>query len=494
MTPGARPGARRRLARLGDRPARGPACRSRRRVQMADLMHHAGPGRRKSAILGAGTQGHHTVSRMDIDHRSALRVHNVRLVDGVEETAVPDAVLQADDDGRITYAGPASRAPAAPPDIPTIDGRGGTLLPGFFDCHVHLGMPSEQSVVEQALTTTDVMRVIQTTQRMRRTLEAGITSARDLGALTAAYRAAVRGGDLAGPRLQVSIGIISHTGGHADSTLPSGLHLDFDFCVLADNVHEVRLAARRMLRDGADVVKICTTGGISSATDDPDDEDLPEEEVAAVVDEARRHRGRTVAAHAQGRAGILAAIRGGVRSVEHGFGLDDQGCDLLGERGAFLVPTLQTIFRPLERSRTSPWRYEKKLRWNEFAKQNIATAIARKVTIAAGTDAGITPHGENLAELAHLVALGMKPMDAIRAATVNSARLLGVDDRLGTLRPGMLADLVICAGDPLRDITLLAAPDNIVVVAQQGVIRKNTLPAELTMTSFETSPILEGTP
>ncbi|WP_285687373.1 amidohydrolase family protein [Actinoplanes sp. NBRC 103695] len=430
---------------------------------------------------------------MDIDRRSALRVHNVRLIDGVEETAVPDAVLEADDDGRITYAGPAGRAPAAPRGIATIDGRGGTLLPGFFDCHVHLGMPSNQSVVEQALMTNDVMRVIQTVRRLRRTLESGITSARDLGALPAAYRDAVTGGELAGPRLQVSVGIISHTGGHADSTLPSGLHLDFDFCVLADDVREVRLAARRMLRDGADVIKICTTGGISSATDDPDDEDLLEEEVAAAVDEARRHGGRPVAAHAQGRAGILTAIRGGVRSVEHGFGIDDQGCDLLGEREAFLVPTLQTVFRPLERSKTSPWRYEKKRRWNEITKQNIAIAIERKVNIAAGTDAGITPHGNNLAELAHLVELGMTPMDAIRAATVNSARMLEVDDRLGSLRPGMLADLVICAGDPLQDINLLSVPENIVVVAQQGVVRKNALSLGPSVKTLEDQPLLERT-
>ncbi|MTD53258.1 amidohydrolase family protein [Amycolatopsis sp. RM579] len=427
-----------------------------------------------------------------MENKSPLRVHNVRLVDGVSDAAVPDAVLEADADGRITFAGPAGEAPPASRDIPAIDGQGGTLLPGFFDCHVHLGLPSNRSVVEQALTTGDVMRMIQTTHRLRETLESGITSARDLGALPAAYRDAVAGGQLAGPRLQVAVGIISHTGGHADATLPSGLHLDFDFCVLADDVREVRLAARRMLRDGADVIKVCTSGGISSATDDPDDEDLLDEEVAAVVDEARRHRGRPVAAHAQGRAGILAAIRGGVRSVEHGFGIDDRGCDLLGERGAFLVPTLATVFRPLERSKTSPWHYEKKRRWNEFTKKNIAAAIERKVSIAAGTDAGITPHGHNLAELSHLVELGMSPMDAIRAGTVHSARLLEVDDRLGTLRPGMLADLVICAGDPVRDITLLSAPENIVVVAQQGVVRKNTLPTEATGETFVAQHILEG--
>ncbi|SDH08222.1 Imidazolonepropionase [Sinosporangium album] len=414
---------------------------------------------------------------MEIESAAALRVHNVKLIDGVNPTAVADAVLEADAGGRITYAGPASDAPPAPHGVHTIDGRGGTLLPGFFDCHVHLGMPSNRSVVEEALMTNPVMRMFHSTERLKRTLESGITSARDLGALPAGFRDAVRAGLITGPRLQVSVGIISHTGGHADTTVPGGMHLGFDFCELADDVREVRKAARRMLRAGADLVKICTSGGMTSAGDDPDDEDLLDEEIAAVVDEARRHRGRWVAAHAQGRAGVLAAIRGGVRSVEHGFGIDQEGCDLLGERGAFLVPTLSAIFMPLDPAKTPPWRYEKKMRWNERTKENIAAAIERKVNIAAGTDAGISAHGQNLAELSYLVELGMSPMEAIKAATVNSARLMGVDDRLGTLRPGMLADLVICAGDPLRDIDVLSAPENIVLVAQQGVIRKSLLPA-----------------
>jgi imidazolonepropionase-like amidohydrolase len=423
---------------------------------------------------------------MEIESKAALRVHNVRLIDGDSPAAVADAVLEADAGGRIVYAGPASQAPPAPHGVRTIDGRGGTLLPGFFDCHVHLGMPSDRSIVDEALLTDPIVRMLQTTERLRRTLESGITSARDLGALPAGFRDAVATGLLTGPRLQVAVGIISHTGGHADSTLPSGMDLGFDFCVLADDVREARKATRLMLRAGADVIKICTTGGISSPTDDPDDEDLLDEEIAAVVDEAQRHRGRPVAAHAQGRAGILAAIRGGVRSVEHGFGIDDEGCDLLGEHGTFLVPTLSTMAQPV--AGAPPWRYEKKLRWQERTRQNIAAAIERKVNIAAGTDAGIAAHGQNLVELSCLVELGMSPMDAIRAATSNSARLMGVDDRLGTLRPGMLADLVICVGDPLQDIGVLSKPENIVVVAQQGVVRKDTT----SHTPLSAHRILEG--
>ncbi|MEU8397078.1 amidohydrolase family protein [Nonomuraea sp. NPDC048892] len=407
---------------------------------------------------------------------AALRVHNVRLIDGAGERAVDDAVLESGDDGRITYAGPAAGAPEPRAGVRTIDGQGGTLLPGLFDCHTHLGVPSDRSLVEAALLTDPVLGVLQTTERMKRTLDAGVTSARDLGGLPAGFRDAVAAGLVPGPRLQTSVGVISHTGGHADGTLPGGRNLDLDYCEIADDVPGVRKAARRMLRAGADLIKICTSGGISSAHDDPDDQDLLDEEIAAVVDEARRHRDRPVAAHAQGRAGILAAIRGGVRSVEHGFGIDDEGCDLLGERGAFLVPTLSTVFQPLDPRKTTPWRYQKKLRWNERTMENIAAAIARGVDIAAGTDSGISPHGGNLFELSCLVELGMSPMAAIRAATSNSARLLGVEDTLGTLRAGYAADLVLCAGDPLRDIGLLSAPEHVVLVAQQGVVRKLTLP------------------
>ncbi|WP_199537047.1 metal-dependent hydrolase family protein [Spongiactinospora gelatinilytica] len=412
---------------------------------------------------------------MGFNYGAALRVHNVRLIDGVSPEVVDDAVLECDADGRIAYAGPAARAPAGHPDVRTIDGRGGTLLPGLFDCHTHLGIPSDRSLVEAALLTDPVMGVLQTAERMSRTLASGITSVRDLGGLPAGFRDAVVAGLVTGPRIQTSVGVISHTGGHADGTLPSGKSLGLDYCELVDDVPGVRKAARRMLRAGADVIKICTSGGISSAHDDPDDQDLLDEEIAAVVDEARRHGERPVAAHAQGRAGILAAIRGGVRSVEHGFGIDDEGCDLLGERDAFLVPTLSAVFQRLDPKKTTPWRYQKKLRWNERAKENLAGAIARKVNIAVGTDAGITPHGQNLYELSYLVELGMSPMDAIRAATSNSARLLGVDDRLGALRPGRLADIVLCAADPLADIRSLGDPTRITLVAQQGVVRTTRL-------------------
>jgi len=181
-----------------------------------------------------------------------------------------------------------------------------------------------------------------------------------------------------------------------------------------------------------------------------------------------------VAAHAQGTAGIRNALLSGVRSIEHGYGITDELCDLALERGAYLVPTLATAFVPLNKATMADYHYAKKSRWSGRTKENIAHAISRGVPIALGTDAGVTPHGENLRELAYLVELGMTPMAAITAGTMNSARLLGVAEHLGSLEAGKIADFVAVAGDPLRDIGVLARPDHIALVAQAGEVRKNT--------------------
>ncbi|MCX4458236.1 amidohydrolase family protein [Streptomyces sp. NBC_01340] len=409
--------------------------------------------------------------------RTALRIHNSRLIDGTGSSPVDDAVVIVDAKGTITYAGAAATAPPAADDVSSvrvIDAGGRTVLPGFFDCHVHLAYahgspPGRRAELDPVLVTLD------TTTRLRQTLDAGITTARDLGGLSAGYRTAVETGRIVGPRLHTAVRILSHTGGHADLRLPDGIDLTAGMTEIADTSDAARLAARRVLRDGADLVKVCATGGMGSPYDDPDDEGLLEEEIRAVVDEARRHGGKPVAAHAQGNAGILNAIRGGVTSIEHGYGLDERALDMAGERGVFVVPTLSTVYAGINKDTMPDYHYQKKIRWSGITKENIARGIEYGARIVLGTDAAVGPHGVNLMELSYLVDLGMDPMAAIVAGTRTSAELLGVADRLGTLAADRTADLVICDGDPLADIGILGDPAHIVCVVQDGIVRKDLL-------------------
>ena len=398
------------------------------------------------------------------------RLTNARLIDGTGSAPVDDAVVTYDQ-GTITYAGPSADAPPSPGDT-IIDVGGRTVLPGFIDCHVHLGFAHGAGPGKRALED-PVHLVFDTAERLRMTLNAGITTARDLGGLPAGYRTAVEAGKVIGPRLHTAVRIISHTGGHADVRLPDGTDLSGGMSEIADSVDAVRLAVRRVLRAGADVVKVCATGGMASPYDDPDDEGLLEEELRAAVHEAQRHGGTPVAAHAQGTAGILNALRAGVTSIEHGYGIDDEGLDLAGEHERYVVPTLSTVYAGINKDTMPDYHYQKKTRWSGRTKENIARAIERGVRIALGTDAAVGPHGQNLRELAYLADLGMSPMDAILAGTRTAAELLGLSDRLGTITPGKYADLIVCGGDPLASIDTLGDPANIVTVIKEGMVVKN---------------------
>ncbi|MFC0105827.1 amidohydrolase family protein [Kibdelosporangium aridum] len=190
---------------------------------------------------------------------------------------------------------------------------------------------------------------------------------------------------------------------------------------------------------------------------------------------ARHSRPRQIAAHAQGAAGILAAIRGGVDSVEHGYEIDDEGIELMLERGTFLVPTLSAALRVPDPAAVPPYLYEKKVRWSEIARENVSKAIQAGVKVALGTDAGVCPHGRNLLELAHMVELGMSPADAIVAGTARAAELLGLASELGTLEVGKVADFVAVPVDPLTDIATLADPGTIELVVKDGIIVKDLM-------------------
>ena len=401
------------------------------------------------------------------------RYTNVRLVDGTGGEPVGNATVVVAGD-RFAYAGPAAGAPPAAPGTEVVDLGGRTLLPGFFDCHVHFVVESTRDLFGRLLQIRRTEATFERAERLRRTLHAGVTTARDLCGIDAGYREAIARGLIDGPRLHVAIRMIGHTGGHSDFTLPSGVDgtaLVEPMGELADTPDEVRLATRRLLREGADVIKVATTGGVASPTDRPEDEGLTVEEVAAVVEECRRHGGRPVAAHAQGAAGIRNALLGGVTSIEHGYYIDDESIDLMLERGAFLVPTLST-FEMLTQPGLPQHIYDKKAAIAGIADERIGEAIRRGVKVAMGTDAGASGHDRNLRELTHLVRLGMSPLAAVRAGTQVAAELLGLGETLGTVTAGKIADLVVCDGDPIADIGLLAEPANLVLIAQGGRVVK----------------------
>ncbi|GAB3481814.1 metal-dependent hydrolase family protein [Nocardiopsis coralliicola] len=409
-------------------------------------------------------------------HRTLYR--NATLIDGTGAAPVADAVV-AVEDGTIAYAGPAAGAPPAQPGDTVADLGGRAVLPGFFDVHVHFGFEDSSRLADNNIDLQRSLHAFETGDRMRRTLEAGVTSVRDLGGIDAGFRAAQERGLAAGPRMRLALRLMSHTGGHADFTRPSGVDLHqcgmHGMTEIADSEQEARVAARRLMRDGADVIKVCATGGVSSPSDTPDDEGLTTAEIAAIAEEAARHGGRPIAAHAQGAAGIRNAVRGGAASIEHGYLVDDEGIDLMLERGTVLVPTLSTFDFEDRIHLMSAKAVATKRALADRTFERISEAVRRGVKVALGTDAGISPHGANLSELRHMVAVGMSPMEAITAGTRNAAELLGAADRLGTLEAGKAADLVVCDGDPLADIALPADPDRIVLVVQGGRTVKDLL-------------------
>ncbi|WP_435581657.1 amidohydrolase family protein [Amycolatopsis thermoflava] len=394
-----------------------------------------------------------------------------RLVDGTGRPPLDEAAVLVEG-GLITWTGPRVHAPKADT---TIDVAGGTILPGFFDCHTHLTMrPGEGSAIDR-MTAPQSLRVLQSVPNLRDTLYAGVTSVRDLSGADLGTKLAVERGLVEGPRVQAAIRILSITGGHGDWRSANGVDLTGGSGggVVADGPAEFVRATRAVLQEGADCVKIAASGGMSSPRGEPGHGGLTFDEIKAVVSEAERHGNVPVAAHAQAGSGIHDAVVAGVRSIEHGYLVDDRTIEEMLTRGTFLVPTLSTLTREPEPD-TAPWVLDKRRRWTAAAHERLAAAFAAGVPVALGTDAGLVPHGSNLRELALLVEFGLSPMAAIVAGTANAARLCGVADELGTIEPGKRADLVVADGDPLTGIGLLSDPDHVVLVVKDGRIAKDT--------------------
>jgi imidazolonepropionase-like amidohydrolase len=362
-----------------------------------------------------------------------------------------------------------------------VDLGGRALLPGLFDCHVHVQFSD-----------VDMWRLVQepfscqfyeAARNLGLTLDAGITTVRDAGGADLGTKVALERGLIRGPRMQISLTMLSQTGGHGDGWMASGSEVQLipphpgRPSGIVDGTDEMRRKVRELVRAGADVIKVATSGGVLSPRDDPRHAHFTPAELEVLVSEAAA-AGLWVMAHAQGTTGIKNAIRAGIRSIEHGIYLDDEAIEMMLERGTYLVPTLVAplgVLRAAEAGASIP---EASLRKAaeviDVHRDSFRRAAAAGVKIAMGTDSAVTAHGHNLDELPLMEEGGMAPADVLVAATRRAAELLGVEADSGTIEAGKRADLVVVDGDPLQ---LDGLRDRVVAVYQQGVLVSGVEPS-----------------
>jgi imidazolonepropionase-like amidohydrolase len=376
------------------------------------------------------------------------------VVDGTgADPSIADVVVE---DGRIMEVGVGLDGDER------VDLAGKAVLPGLFDCHTHVVVSSIDTM--QLLQTPFSYRFFQAARNLEATLRIGITTVRDAGGADLGVKQAVADGLVRGPRMQVSLSMLSQTGGHGDGWMPFGgtvrallTHHPGVPETLVDGPDEMRHKVRELIRMGADVIKVAVSGGVLSPRDKPTHAHFRLTELEVLVEEATA-AGIFVMAHAQAAPGIKNAIRAGIRSIEHGIYLDDEAIELMLEGGTFLVPTLvapRGVIDAADAGAAIPDASVAKAREViETHRASFAKAVSAGVKVAMGTDSGVTPHGNNLRELALMVEGGMTPMQAIVATTRTAAELMGLDDELGTLEPGKRADLVVIDGDPLEVATL----------------------------------------
>lgn len=381
--------------------------------------------------------------------------------------------------GRIADVGP-WREHRRPPDARIVNAGGLTVMPGLFDCHDHLATPPRSLVDRSA--TPQSLHVLRVADTMRGMLQAGFTTVRDPGGLDLGLKMAVEEGVLPGPRVLICLAIITQTAGLTDYTNAVGFHTELLRLPgtpdgVCDGVEHLRLMTRRLIRAGADFIKIATTGGVSSRISGVLTREFTFEEVRVVVEEARAF-GRPVAAHAYGGEGLKNALRAGVHSVEHLGPLDDEDIATMVRQGTYLVPTLLNMRVRLEMAgepgALSPYSIQKAAEIAPLQKGVFARARRAGVRIAAGTDSRGLRQGGNARELSLLVEYGMSPAEAICAATSVAAGCCNVPDT-GTLRPGMRADLIVVDGNPLDDVAVLQDADRIVLVMRDGRAFKNRI-------------------
>lgn len=394
-----------------------------------------------------------------------------KLIDGKGGKPILDAAVIIED-GIIREVGEAKKM-ALPETAAIIDLGDKTILPGMIDCHVHIGSNGEARY--EMLTVKELIpyKALKAAVNARTDLEAGFTTLRDMGEIgyiDIAVRQAINNGMYIGPRLVVSGHALSITGGHGDTHYVPEVKVTSKVGVV-DGADAARKAAREQLKYGADVLKLCATGGVMSEGTEPGAQQLSYDEMKAAIDEFKK-LGKNSAAHAQGTKGIKAAIRAGITSIEHGFFLDAEAIQMMLDNNVYFVPTLVAVHGIVTHGIEAgiPEYAVNKARMAQGAHlDSFRRALAAGVKIAMGTDAG-TPfnyHGKNAFELELLVQAGMTSQQAIQAATKTAAELLQVDGKVGTLEVGKFADVIAVDGDPLADVKIL---QDVKFVMKEGVV------------------------
>jgi imidazolonepropionase-like amidohydrolase len=412
----------------------------------------------------------------ELKGKGTVVIKAAQIIDGRGGAPIRNGAVVVTDD-KITAVGPLASI-SVPAGSRTIDLGDATLMPGFIDSHTHiigrtLGDPERDAADVRDV---DSFGAILAVENARRTLMAGFTTIRVLGSPRfddIALRKAINEGWTPGPRILTAAHSFGISGGHCDENgFKPGL-ADHDYRDgVADGVDEVRKAVRYQVKYGADVIKICATGGVLSEGDAVGATQYTYDEMKAVVDEAGKLE-RKVAAHAHGTAGIKLAVRAGVASIEHGSFMDEEAAKMMAAKGTFLVPTLMAgegVERIAKNGGLKGLRGEKALAAAAAMRHGIKIAAANKVQIALGTDAGVIPHGTNGHEFTLMNEWGgLTPMQSIIAGTLNAARLLGIERNLGSLEIGKTADIVAVAGDPFKNIRTM---ENAVFVMKSGNVYK----------------------
>jgi imidazolonepropionase-like amidohydrolase len=415
---------------------------------------------------------------MDTGH---TYLYNARFVDGAGAAPPPEPYALLIEGRRIAAVAP-QRELACPPDATPIDARGMTVMPGLIDCHDHLA--DLEGTMQERAAIPPTLAVFKTAQVFHDTLLGGCTGVRDASGVDLGMKLAVEQGLIPGPRLKISVVILSQFGGHNDHTEPAGIDSRFPKLAtipdgICDGVDACRRKVREVIRAGADWVKIATTGGVGTPIGGPLVRQFSADEVRAIVDTAHA-AGKPVMSHAYGGEGVKICLDAGVDSIEHGAAIDDVLIEQMAHQGTWLVPTFSVLRNVVaideRRPGALPEYMPRKARaLIKLQRASFPKALAAGVKIAMGTDAGGFGHGRNAAELAYMVEAGMTPLQAISASTHMGAELMGLGAEVGTLRAGMLADLLVVDGDPLADIGVLEDRARLRLIMKDGAQIKNTL-------------------